>query len=224
MQKRSLFLTLAAGVLVWGFGALEARAGLVTLPTTLDTLLGAGDYTTNGGLTFSSFSYVADAPPAASAVTVAAFNAGPETGLTFIGGFTAGAGSITDYAITYTVSGKDITDATLIGGIATTPGTASSGTIIETLINGTTGALIGTLQVSSGGPATDSISFAGVTSIIVQKDISLVGGTGSASVSIIDQGFSANAIPEPHSMALLGIGLASFFSFRRFLKNRAGVA
>src|SRR5947208_3362385 len=31
MQKRSLFLALTAGMLIWGFGALEARAETLTL-------------------------------------------------------------------------------------------------------------------------------------------------------------------------------------------------
>ena len=32
MKKRKLLLTLAAAVVVWGFGALEARAGQILLP------------------------------------------------------------------------------------------------------------------------------------------------------------------------------------------------
>jgi len=33
--------------------------------------------------------------------------------------------------------------------------------------------------------------------------------------------FSDDAVPEPASMALLGIGMSNFFAFRRFLKRTA---
>ena len=50
MKTRSLFLTIAAGLIVSGIGPLDARAGsLVPLPTKLTNLLVSGAYTTVDG-------------------------------------------------------------------------------------------------------------------------------------------------------------------------------
>ena len=48
----------------------------------------------------------------------------------------------------------------------------------------------------------------------------LNGGSNGASVSIINQGYSSTTvIPEPTSMALLGIGLSGLFTLRRLFKR-----
>jgi hypothetical protein len=242
MKTRSLFLTIALGLIVSGIGALDARAGSIGLPTALDpgltttsfytpaitVAVSNGNTTTVNGLTFSNFNYTGTATGTASAypatgIGVLGYSNGPNSGIELAAGFSVTAGGVQDMALTYTVMaapGKTITDADLvISGITTGDGSA---TVSETLTNAVTGALIGTLKVSAGGAQSDEINFAGVTSINVLKDIDLNGGTvGSGSISIIGQGFSTGGVPEPTSMALLGIGMTGFLAFRRLFKRNS---
>jgi len=159
-------------------------------------------------------------------VTVLPFTlAGPpaETGITFTGGFFAAAGTIVDYAIFYTVTappGQLINDAYLSFTGGNFGGTGQVG-IDETFTNPTTGALVGSLSANLANNVAKT-TFAGQQSIRVEKDIILVGGTAGATVSIINQGYSST-IPEPNTMALLGIGMAGFFTYRRFFKRAATV-
>jgi len=246
MHRRFLFL--AAAFLAFGLGTFEARAASVTLPTALDpglttTIVSTpsivvassnGNTTTVSGaesLTFGGFGYSSTASGTASAypatsVAVLPYLAGVETGVTFTAGWSVVSNGILDIALSYTVTapvGQLLTDAQLlIAGSVTGTGAASVG---ETLTNTATGALIGTLTASLPGSPVSTLSFAGVQSITVAKDIILNAGTnGTASVSVVSQGFSSTGtIPEPSSMALLGIGMASFFTYRRLFKRPATV-
>ena len=234
MLRRFLFLTSAAAFIVFGLGGNEARAGYVPLPTSFDNLLTAGAYTSVQGSneteTFSHFTY-STIPPGnvpANLVQVVPFTLGPETGIQFqTASWSAAANSSLDIAISYVVTapaGFVINDALLVisGSVNGGTGTISAG---ETLVNAQTFAPILTVPPDFGavlpGSGSAFVTFAGVNSILVTKDILITGGSMGADLSIVTQAFSSTSVPEPTSMSLLGIGLASFFTYRRFFKRAA---
>jgi PEP-CTERM motif len=225
MTRRFVF-GLAAGLIALSLGAFQAQAGQVNLPSALTPLEVAGNYAVVGGLTFSNFTYVTTpvgSPPTSDNVTVSSFTSIPgETGISFNGIFGAAAGQTVDYAITYMVKaapGTMITDAYLsLAGFVNYGGTGSVA-IGETITN-TTGGTLGQMQVFTPSQLMDTTLLMPASgTIVVQKDISVFGGTDGAAFSFVNQGFSTSAIPEPTSLALLGIGLSGLFSIRRFLKR-----
>jgi hypothetical protein len=235
MKRCSLFLAIAAALLVAGFAAPDARAGNIPLPTQLSSFVNPdgssnGNFTTvlapgegTIGDTFSSFSYSTDpvgAPPTAANITVKAFlPPGNEGGITFSGGFNAAPGMTVDYALSYVVTapaGHLISDATLSAAMGNNGGTGTV-SIVELLTfpDGSGKSM----EVSLPGSSQETITFPGVQSILVQKDMFLNGGSLGANVTFVNQGFSSTSIPEPASMALLGIGMTGLLAFRRFFKK-----
>jgi hypothetical protein len=90
-------------------------------------------------------------------------------------------------------------------------GTAVS-TVTEDIYNLANGDLIGQFSVGSpGSPTADVILTEDATDIRVVKDIGLnFTSPGPTVISIVDQQFSQTAVPEPASLALLGIALLGF--------------
>jgi hypothetical protein len=229
-QRKFRAAILGIAALLLG-GAGQARAALIPLPTTLDQLLPPGNFAVVGPVpyTFSNFSYSTDpagSPPSTANITVREFHAGAENGITFSGGFRALPGTTVDYAFSYVVTapvGANFIDATLTGALGNNGGTGSVSVVqLLTFPNGS--AL--PQEISLPGSAASSITFAGVSSILVQEDIFINGGSLGASVSSLNQGFSSSAapapppaVPEPSSLALLALGGAALTGWRRWRKR-----
>jgi hypothetical protein len=128
-----------------------------------------------------------------------------------------------DALIGYHVTALDpnllITDAHLVGN-PNLLGTTGSASVTETFLMGSDAVM--EIHDDGGGlppKLTDQVFFTpGFRELDVQKDIMLVAGNGSATISFVDQTFSQSPIPEAATMSLAMIGGLGLALLRRTRK------
>ena len=177
-----------------------------------------------GGLSFHFTSWVpTGTAPSAADVSVTFITVGSEVGFTLNSSFGAVAGGFSDGDLIYGVDGAAITDAVLVGNPTVNAGGNGQASVSETITSGhdILGPLLANLGIQQNppGPLSASATFAPQTFITIDKDIEAIGGSTGVSPSSVSQLFSSNGVPEPGSLALLGIGMTGFLAFRRFFKK-----
>jgi hypothetical protein len=200
-------------VLATIFGVASAQAApCSTTPTPSSVYTAPGFTCTVGTLTFSgvSISPSTTGTGVVGPISITALSDGLP--LTFSASASAPPPSTADISWLYDVTSTvPIVDASLLLTGSGTSGGAV--TLDETLSNGAT------LHASSPGSATDTVTFAGVSSLSVAKDLANVALTPSSlSVSsVVENTFSTSThpIPEPAAFVVLGAGLVGLGLARR---------
>jgi len=213
---RKIWLATTAALIATPLLGLPAWAASCVTDTVADyEALGATGCTV-GGLTFFdiSVSAITSGTGTVALGNITPFTLGPESGLSLNYSANTGttSGSQADVAWTYDVIGSGITDAFVaLSGSTTGDGTIG---VNEVLNNLSTGAPVTTLNLYAAGSTT--ATFGAVPGLGVIKDQNdFSGSSGSATTSVVQNGFSFATTPIPGTFPLLATGLVALWALRR---------
>lgn len=209
---RKLGLVAAAAFIATPLMALPAWAG--TCPTITGDSTGTlveATYTSSfscnvGGVTFSNFAF---SPALVTITGITSYSSGGEFGLDLFFSSSPTPSVNADIGWNFSVSGNLLTDAfALLQG---SPGTGTYG-LSESLINPSNNQTVATINITSTGPNSETVTYSPTGSLNVVKDQFTTNG---ANTSQIIDAFSLTSTPIPGALPLFATGLVGFWGLRK---------